>query len=295
MDMVIETSRIPEQGETIIGEKASFFPGGKGANQAVAAARLGAKTTMIGAVGKDVFGKQLVQNLLNEQINKDALVLLDNSTTGMATILLTEGDNRIVVVPGANGKLEREHLLSAATYFEQCDLVMLQLEIPLDIVCAAVEIAKSYGKQVMLNPAPAAELPDSLLRQVDWITPNETELLQLAGLPANGASLESAMEALLAKGPSHVVTTLGKDGVRYKGRDGQQLSLPAHEVEVVDTTGAGDAFNAGLACGIIQYKVVDKALAFANAVGALAVTKMGAQSGMPRLKEVGKMLETQHS
>ncbi|WP_073156606.1 ribokinase [Seinonella peptonophila] len=287
MDIVVEAERAPVQGETILGERAHVIPGGKGANQAVAAARLEAETIMLGSVGKDDFGNQLIQSLQKEGINIDHLQTSSTHSTGIASILLSEHDNRIIVVPGANHQFKIDDEDVFRSVIASADLCLFQLEIPLSTVIRAVEIAKEENTEVILNPAPAQKLPDSLLQQIDYITPNQTELALLTNREkVDESDLFSAMEQLLTMGPKHVITTLGKDGVAYLTKNQVGKRISSHPVNVLDTTGAGDAFNAALAVAIAEGQEIDHAIRFANRVSALAVTKLGAQSGMPNRKEV---------
>ncbi|GAX90745.1 ribokinase [Effusibacillus lacus] len=288
MDLVVEAGRAPRMGETVLGDRIHFIPGGKGANQAVAAARLGAQTVMIGAVGQDAFGEQLVAALQKDGVVTSAVKAVDGVPTGVASILLAEGDNSIVVVPGANSCCLPEDVDRNEPFIIQADLVLLQLESPLETVIHAAKLAKHHGKKVILNPAPAQALPMELLCNVDYITPNRTELSILTGMGAEGEQLEQAMENLLELGIENVITTLGAEGSAFM-RSGERLQrVSAYKVPVVDTTGAGDAFNAGLAFAIASNRALPEAISFASKVSALAVTKLGAQAGMPTLEEVEK-------
>ncbi|MFY0545853.1 ribokinase [Brevibacillus sp. H7] len=285
MDIVVEAERPPQMGETVMGRHVHFIPGGKGANQAVASARLGAQTHMIGAVGNDAFGSELLQALRKDGVDTSAVKTLADVPTGIASILLSQRDNQIIVVAGANGHCSPEDIDRHEEVIRQADVVLLQLEIPLETVQHAAAAAKRFGKTVVLNPAPARELPVELLRQVDVIIPNQSELYLLAEAEAD-SDLEAAMKRLLDKGVQTVITTLGSDGAAYLER-GQKLGrVSSHKVNVVDTTGAGDAFNAGFAYALASGHEVGEAVAFAGKVAALAVTKLGAQAGMPTLQEV---------
>lgn len=287
MDVVVEASRYPEQGETILGEKVHFIPGGKGANQAVAAARLGAQTVMIGSVGQDEFGNTLLASLKKEQIEVSGVKQIPDIHSGIASILLSEKDNRIIMVPGANYELVPQDLDQGQDLIKQVDILLLQLEIPINTVEYAVQLAKKHQKPVVLNPAPAAELSNEVLGLIDYITPNRSELTYLTGMEINDDhELETAMSALIDKGPKHVVTTLGDQGAVYMGPDRRLNQVPSYQVKVVDTTGAGDAFNAAFAYSIALGKGMEAAVAFAVKVSALKVTKLGAQTGMPYLREV---------
>ncbi|MFE5323708.1 ribokinase [Paenibacillus sp. NPDC056579] len=291
MDIVVKVSRFPQAGETITGEEAHFIPGGKGANQAVAASRLGARTTMIGAVGTDSFGRSLLESLQSNHVAVDGVKRIDQAPTGVASITLTPSDNVIVVVPGANALCLPQDIQQIEQVIEEADVLLLQLEIPLETVIYAAEVAKKHGKMVILNPAPARQLPAELLRNVDCITPNLSELELLTKVDTSKQGLQVAMDTLLAMGPASVVTTLGSRGSACKRQGEQMKIIEAHKVPVVDTTGAGDAFNAGLAYALASGSSLYEAAQFAGHVSALAVTKFGAQEGMPTWQEV-KAFET---
>ena len=285
MDLVVKAVRAPKRGETVMGEEIHFVPGGKGANQAVGLARLGAETTMIGAVGSDSFGEELLKALQKDGVNTSSVRVLDSEATGVASILLAEGDNSIVVVPGANAHCLPEDLDRYEGEIAEADLVLLQLEIPLETVEYAIKLARKHGKIVMLNPAPAQILSQDLLSKVDYLTPNRSELALLTRM-SEESTIAKGIERLLEVGVSCCVTTLGADGVALMEKGGNLFKVSGHEVPVVDTTGAGDAFNAGLAYALAQKKSIREATEFAVQVSALAVTKFGAQGGMPTLAEV---------
>lgn len=285
MDLVVKAVRAPKRGETVLGEEIHFIPGGKGANQAVGLARLGAETTMIGAVGSDAFGAELKKALQNDGVNTSSVKVLDSEATGVASILLAEGDNSIVVVPGANTQCLPEDLDQYEGIIAEADLVLLQLEIPLVTVEYAIKLARKHGKTVMLNPAPAQSLSRDLLSQVDYLTPNRSELALLTGM-SEESTIAQGIEHLLKVGVSCCVTTLGAEGVALMEKGGSLVRVSGYMVPVVDTTGAGDAFNAGLAYALAQKKSIREAAEFAVQVSALAVTKFGAQGGMPMLAEV---------
>ncbi len=286
MDIVVEADRAPQMGETVMGKNVHFIPGGKGANQAVASARLGARTQMIGAVGSDAFGTALMQALEKDGVDTSTVKTVADAPTGIASIVLAQGDNQIIVVAGANGHCSPEDIDQYTVAIQEADVVLLQLEIPLETVKRAASVARKLGKKVVLNPAPARELPDELLQQVDVIIPNQSELYLLAGAEAN-TDLEAAMRRLLDRGVQMVITTLGSEGAAYLERGQKKLGkVPSHQVPVVDTTGAGDAFNAGFAYALASGQPLEEAVAFAGKVAALAVTKLGAQDGMPTLQQV---------
>ncbi|MBB3908353.1 ribokinase [Anoxybacteroides rupiense] len=278
MDLVTVTKRVPEQGETVLGEKFHLIPGGKGANQAVAAARLGAEVHMIGAVGSDTFGEVLKRQLDNEGIFIDGVKPVTDVETGTAMITVSDGDNRIIVVPGANYALQPEDLEQHEAVIAKSDICLLQLEIPLAVVERAVALAKKHGVFVILNPAPAQPLPPALLEQIDLVTPNEHE----CGI----IFPEQDREKWAAK----LVVTEGARGVSIT-KNGKQMIVPGFRVPVVDTTGAGDTFNGALAVALSKGMELEEACRFGNAAAALSVTKLGAQGGMPTEKEVIQLLE----
>ncbi|WP_066172726.1 ribokinase [Bacillus marinisedimentorum] len=280
MDVVTSTDRFPDQGETVPGTDFATVPGGKGANQAVAAARLGADVHMIGRVGDDVFGQNLREHLLNEGIHVDGVQTAEGCSTGIATILLTEGDNRIVVVPGANHELTADDAAQYEDMMADSDLVMLQLEIPLDTVISIAAAAKKLGTPVLLNPAPIQPLPERLLRDVTYITPNEHELGVLLG-----SAGEEYRDGLLKK----LIVTKGAEGVVYFVGS-REAAVPGYQVEAMDTTGAGDTFNGAFAVAVSKGMSVAAACRFGNAAAALSVKKLGAQGGMPVTEEVRAFL-----
>lgn len=284
MDIVVEADAPPQAGETIFGKSVRFVPGGKGANQAYALAKLGADTTMIGAVGEDAFGEQMLEDLTQVGVHIDGVKRLRGVPTGVASILLADGDNRIIVIPGANASCSPEDVDAHRDAIAAADVVLLQLEIPLETVVHAVKTAKSMGKIVVLNPAPARALPEELLQDVDYLTPNQIELGVVGG--NSGTDAATAMSGLLERGVRNVVTTLGAHGCAYVGADGERGAEGGYRMEVVDTTGAGDAFNAGLAYAIASGRPLKEAARFAGKVAALSVTKFGAQGGMPNLQAV---------
>ena len=289
-DLVVRAPRFPAPGETISGEDLAIIPGGKGANQAVAAARQGTSVAMVGRVGNDSFGPTLLQNLKENKVDT-AHVLTDVSTTGTAIIVVdADGQNNIVLSPGANGKVTPDDV--EAVSFQDVDTLLLQLEIPLEAVAHATRIARQNGVRVILNPAPARPLPDSLLADVDILVPNESELGLLSGQPvADIDSAKSAARALLEKGVKTVIVTLGANGALLV-TDGQATHVPTFNVEVVDTTAAGDAFIGGLAAALLKGMSLEEAVRYGNASGALAATKFGAQPSLPTAEEVENLLKT---
>ncbi len=299
MDLVVEVPTIPQPGETVLGDNFATFPGGKGANQAVAAARLGAQVSLIGRVGSDAFGDQLLASAQDAGINVSHVGRDQTAATGVAMIAVdAQGQNSIAVASGANFCLTVDEVRSAWAALDDVDLLVMPLETPLDTIKAAVDLANESGVRVILNPAPAQRLPAQILAGVHVLVPNEPETAQLTGMPVNTAQeSREAARRLLTLGVGHVVLTLGSRGAlvldsgRENGGAAEEFTLvPARAVEVVDTTAAGDAFVAGLAVALGEGKSLVEAARFANTVGALAVTKQGAQPGMPTRDDVELLL-----
>ncbi|QGQ95229.1 ribokinase [Paenibacillus psychroresistens] len=285
MDLVISTSRMPKLGETITGQQMHTIPGGKGANQAVGCSRLGAKVSMVGAVGNDSFGKQIISQLGNYGVDVHP-ILVSDAPTGSAIIFHTPEDNCIVIIPGANELCDAELVSNFESLIYGADLLLVQLEIPLNSVYTALKIAREAGVCTVLNPAPARELSVDLLKLVDYLTPNETEFELLSGATYKS---EDDLYAGMMKwqqeyGPKLFVTR-GKNGVSYL-LDGSLRTVDAPKVEVVDTTGAGDCFNAAFSCCLASGQSVADAAAFAVKAASLSVTKFGAQNGMPSMEDM---------
>ncbi len=281
-DMVIKTDKFPLPGETILGGEFFMFPGGKGANQAVAASRLGGNVTLIAKLGNDVFGRQALQQFKQEGIRTDFIVSDSEYPSGVALITVdAKGENTIVVAQGSNGTLSAADLVQAEREFQQFEIVLLQLEIPLETVLYAAKLATANGKKVILNPAPATALPPELFSNIYIITPNKSEAEALTGVEITDlASIKAAAERILEKGVTHVVITLGKEGAYILNmQGGRHVATP--QVEAVDSTAAGDVFNGALAVAISEGQNIDRAVAFANQAAALSVTKMGAQASAP--------------
>ncbi|HEY4553110.1 MAG TPA: ribokinase [Bacillaceae bacterium] len=286
MDMVLQSSKHPEEGETILGDHFFSCVGGKGANQAVAAARLGAEVTLVGAVGDDIFGQQLIDKLQVEGIHTEFITKVDGHPTGIACVQVSQKDNRITVIPGANHQLKPEHIDQAENIIKAAKVILLQMEIPLKTVTYAIKKAKQWGKKVILNPAPAAQLPEDLFREVDYFTPNETELRILAPNSPKEGSIDAFAKELLGTGMTNLIVTLGEKGAAYFSAAGEKKEYNPHPVETIDTTGAGDAFNGALACALARGATVEKAIDFGMKAGAMSVTKLGAQAGMPTQQEM---------
>ncbi|PTM59332.1 ribokinase [Desmospora activa] len=288
MDLVVSADRMPKVGETIPGTQIHYIPGGKGANQAVGCARLGAEVSIIGALGNDPFGQQIFSSLADDGVNIEAIERMDDIPTGIASIIHTATDNCIIVVPGANDRCTTDLVSKHQREISSASVLLLQLEVPLDTVRHALVIAKKSGVKTILNPAPAKELTEEILQLVDYLTPNETEFEQLCGYSANTEEeLEQAMREWENRYHHRLILTRGEKGCSYLV-NGRLRTIPTPEVEVVDTTGAGDAFNAALACGIGQGWRVEQSVRFAIKAASHSVTKFGAQSGMPIRDEVGR-------
>ena len=286
-DLVVRSPRMPEKGETILGGPFFSGPGGKGANQAVAAARLGAEVRMVVKLGKDQFGDLAVANLQKEEISLDYVFRTDESHTGVAFIIVDDtGENLIVVASGTNNLLTPADIDQARRAIVDADVVLFQLESPIETVQYAVKLAHEASVTILLNPAPGRSLDSDILSMVDILTPNQTEAEIITGLPISSSKqAKAAAEALLTCGVNIAVLTLGADGALLATREGMQV-IPAYQVKVVDTTGAGDAFNGALAVAVAERRSLVDAVTFANAAAALQVTKVGTAPAMPTRNEV---------
>jgi ribokinase len=296
MDLVVRAPHLPSVGETVPGGSFATFAGGKGANQAVGAARLGAAVAMVGRVGDDAFGRVLRDGLARERIDASAVRTDAGAATGVALITVdSAGQNTIVVASGANAALTREDVDAARGLIVQSAVVLLQLEVPLDVVYHAAQVAHTAGCQVILDPAPAPPqpLPDDLYRLVSVIHPNEIEARALTGIAVTTeADARRAAEALLRRGCPAAVVKLGARGA-YLAVGPQREAIPAIRVTPVDTTAAGDAFAAGLAVALAEHAPLEAAVQFAIVVGALKVTRMGAQPSMPTREQVREFARQQ--
>ncbi|TDE10270.1 ribokinase [Dyadobacter psychrotolerans] len=284
-DMVVKTAAFPKPGETVLGGKFFMNPGGKGANQAVAAARLGANVRFVAKTGNDIFGKQAAEGFVKEDLDTQFLIQTNDFASGVALISVNEkGENQIVVASGANMDLKPQDLPDAI--FENVEWALVQLEIPMQTIEYVVKKCASLNIKVILNPAPADTLKDELLKDIYLITPNETETQLLTGiLPENPEKLEQAASFFHQKGVENVVITLGKDGVFLSNNSYSQI-IPAVEVDPMDTTAAGDVFNGAVLAALSNGKDWIEACEFACNAAALSVTRMGAQSSAPFLKEL---------
>lgn len=279
---------MPTVGETILCDGMKLVAGGKGANQACAAGRLGTDVTMLGAIGNDSHGEMQRDSLQRSGVDVSGLITKERVSTGTAFITVNkEGNNSIVVVQGANAQFTPEDIEAHRDLLEECEIVILQLEIPMDTVLYAVKLARTLGKTVILDPAPVPEhFPEELYQYVDIIKPNESELSRLTGIADTQNHLEEAVQIVKDHGVKNVLVTLGGDGVYLDTENESPVHIPAKKVEVVDTTAAGDSFTAALAAMLLEGKTLKEAAEFANQVSAIVVTREGAQDSIPTLQEV---------
>jgi ribokinase len=286
-DMVVKTERFPKPGETIIGGEFFMFPGGKGANQAVAAARLGGDVTFVAKVGNDVFGKQAMEGFKAENINTKYVFTDKNAASGVALITVnSEGENEIVVASGANGQLNKANITTAKKAITDADIIILQLEVPIETVAYAIKQSLKANKRVILNPAPAQALPDELLNGLFLITPNETEAEILTSVKVtNVSTARLAADELLRKGVQNVIITMGSKGAFFMNKT-ETFLIEAERVNAVDSTAAGDIFNGALALAVSKDKPWKEAIVFANKAAAISVTRMGAQASAPTSDEL---------
>ncbi|RLG46856.1 MAG: ribokinase [Thermoproteota archaeon] len=292
MDLIVKLRKLPVIGETVIGGTFKMSPGGKGANQAVAAAKLGAESYFVGRIGADDFGKALMENFKRTGVNSEYVTVDRDAHTGVALIMVDQaGKNLIAVASGANSKCSVEDVDRAKDLIEKASVLLLQLEIPVEVVQHAALLAKQGRSKVILNPAPARPLPKKLFELIDVIVPNEVEAEVLTGIPVKDlSSAREAGEKLLGFGTEAVVITLGERGALLVEKEGYDL-VPGVSVEAVDTTGAGDAFCGALAFALATGKSLKEAVFIANCAGALATTKIGAQEALPTLKELESFLK----
>ncbi|MFB4322852.1 ribokinase [Paenibacillus sp. cl141a] len=277
MDLVVTSAKRPGAGETVLGDSFKTVPGGKGANQAVAAARLGAEVTMVGCVGDDSFGETILSNLQSNGVLTDYVEPVTGMESGTAHIILAEGDNSIVVVKAANDRITPEYVDQAEKAIQAADIVLIQQEIPEETVVHVSAICAKYQVPLMLNPAPARPVPSVVIERAAYITPNEHEAAILFH--------DEPLGDVLRRYPNKLIVTEGKKGVRYF--DGmQEVVVPGYKVEAVDTTGAGDTFNGAFAVALAEGMSLTDSLRFANRAASLSVMKFGAQGGMPSRLEV---------
>ena len=292
-DMVVRSSQLPYPGQTLMGHSFQTTGGGKGANQAVAAARLGAEVSLIARIGDDAFGKISIENFKKEKINIENIYTDNDAPSGVAFIVVDDkGENIIVVAPGANATLNEKDIRDAEDVIKKADIILFQLEIPMSTVAEGIKLAKKHNRMVMLNPAPAASIPKEILQSVDIITPNQTETLVLTGIAVNDAiTAQHACNVLHEMGILTVIVTMGEQGA-YISSDNYHGLIPGFTAGVVvDTVAAGDTFCGGLAIALAEGKSLKDAVQFANAAAALSVTKVGAQASIPIRTEVINLMK----
>ena len=289
MDLVTVMENYPHPGETIHGKTFGTFPGGKGANQAVAAGKLGAEVAFLGKVGNDIYGREALQALKSAGVDTSSIEICDGVNTGVACIWVNgSGENCIVLQKGANGGVDIEYIKRHIEVFNDCYMVLLQLEIPMETVEWVAGYCSERGILVMFDPAPAAKCSEKLLASVDYMTPNESEIMRVSG----HSDVKDSVHYLISQGVKHIINKVGADGCCFF--DGNNsLHIKGYQVHVVDTTAAGDSFNAGFAVAMSKGMDHIGAMRYANAAGALAVTGMGAQSSMPAEKEVLALMNEQ--
>lgn len=288
MDFVIDTDKMPVPGETVLGNNFSLSPGGKGANQAYAIGKIGGNISMIGAVGNDEYGKKLKENLQSVNVDVTPIEVIENENTGCAFVTVDKsGENNIVVIQGTNKMITKETINKNINLIKESDIVLMQLEIPIDVVKYAITLAKEYGKTVILDPAPAqANVLDDVFDKIDFAKPNETELSILTGMPTNNIEeIIAAARVLNEKGIKNVLVTLGKKGSMIVNKE-ECTHFEVPQVPIVDTTAAGDSFIATFAIGLSNGTPIHECIKFANKVANFVCTRKGAQSSIPTKEEV---------
>ena len=286
MDLVVNVDTMPKPGQTIIGSNFKEVPGGKGANQAVAMARLNGNVSMIGKVGEDGFGQTLINSLKNDKVDT-TYIQTAKGATGVALITVDKNaQNSIVVSPGANFEVKEDDIDNNIEAIKNSDIVVLQLETPLNTIKYALNKAKELNKYTILNPAPAVKLDDEIIKNVDLLTPNETELEIISGVSIETEEdIQKAAQIMIEKGVKELIVTLGSKGSLYINKE-KSMFKKAYKVEAMDTTAAGDSYTGALAVALSQDKNIEDAMDFASKVGALSVLKEGAQSSLPTLEDV---------
>ena len=294
MDLTTYVPKLPRPGETLRGSSYITVPGGKGSNQAVAAARLGAKTRFIGRVGDEGFGKEVLEIVSGEAVDVSQVILDPDHGTGLAVISVDEtAQNSIIIIPGANNALDESDVERAKALSGDTKVLMLQLEVPVEVSLSAARFARENGITVIFDPAPAAAIPDEAYSLIDYITPNETETEALVGImPANPGEAAQAAGILRQRGTQNAIIKMGAQGAYFQGPQGEGF-MPALKVDAIDTVAAGDAFNAGLAVALEEGKNLEVAVRWGAAAGAIATTRKGALPAMPFRAELEKLLAEQ--
>ena len=286
MDLVTQTERVPVMGETLTGTGFKTVCGGKGGNQAFAAARLGGEVTMLGCVGEDVFGQELKRSLEEQGIDCSKIRVCEGVESGTASITVCQGDNCIIIIPGANGMVSVDYVRENLDVIKEAAFIILQLEIPLETIAYVIDFAYKAGIPVMLNPAPAKELPEELFGKVSYFIVNETECQFYTGKVVEDVDdAKEGIRLLKEKGIAHAIVTLGSQGSVFD-MDDEVLYVPARKVKAVDSTAAGDTFTAGIVVSLLEGKKMDEAIRFATKASSITVIRMGAQTSIPSREEV---------
>ena len=292
-DLMGRAAHIPVSGETVKGNFFKVGPGGKGANQAVAAARAGGNVAMITKLGMDSFGDMAFNNFVNEGINTDYVFRSREFSTGAALIMVSEetGQNSIIVIPGACGQIKEEEVISAIDGLSPADILVLQLETNFEAIAESLKVGMAKGLKVLMNPAPAQEIPEEYYSMIDYLTPNETEASTLSGIQVNTIDdAKRAARILRSKGAKNIIITLGEKGVLILDNEDHFLHIPSFKVNAIDTTGAGDAFNGAFALALAEGKDIVPATIFASAAAAISVTRIGTAPSMAYRKEIDDFL-----
>ena len=292
-DLIAYTPKLPQQGETLLGKSYLMALGGKGANQAVAAAKLGTKVCMVGHVGDDTFGRQVLEQLTDYGVDVANVEMVADQGSGLAVISVDDnGENTIIVLSGANMHFDQQDVVRTESLFDTTKVLLLQLEVPVEADLAVARAAHAKGITVVLDPAPAAELPDELYSAVDISTPNEVEIEMMVGIrPSSPQEAADAAKILQSRGVNTVIVTLGSEGVFCASGD-RTIYVPAFDVDAIDTVGSGDAFNGGLAVAISEGLEIDEALHWGSAAGALSTTRSGAAGAMPDRAELTSLISS---
>jgi ribokinase len=292
VDLMSRTPHLPKPGETVLGGPFKMGPGGKGGNQATAAARCGAQVTFITKVGQDVFGREALEHFQNEKVNTKFIKVDSEKPTGTALIAVDKnGENSIVVALGACGEITEADVMEAEEVIKDANIVLLQLETSIEAVVTSVKLAQKYNVPVILNPAPYREFPTEILKYISYITPNETEAFELSGIEVKDPQTAlKAAKKIYHMGVQSVIITMGRQGAFLYTGEGEGEFIPSYKVEAIDTTGAGDAFNGGLAYALSKGNSIIEAVKFANSVAALSVTKIGTAPAMPYKEDIENFL-----
>lgn len=296
MDLVTKMENFPKPGETIVGESFKTFPGGKGANQAVALGKLGADVLMIGKVGDDIYGTEYLEVLRNNNVNQEGIQIEKEVSSGVAVIQVSDkGENNIVIIPGANGNVDIKYIESKWNILDEADIFLFQLEIPMDAVIYTIKKLKAKGKTIILDPAPAKKLPEEIFRYIDYITPNETEIEALTDKSVKDEKdLKEAARILIDKGVKNVIAKLGSKGAAVINKV-EYKKIPGFKVNPVDTTAAGDSFNAGFAFALADGRELEECVRFGNGVGAISTTALGAQEAMPSYESAMSFIDSKNN